>query len=575
LSPGLLAAAKAATAAGAVASAILAGAVIDLRRPPGDDMIASIVSGGEPLEWAGSSLAGGDVNGDGIPDLVIAAPGGAEDRPSRRGRLYVVYGRVTGPAKTVGLMPHLLPGLSPGAPSRLVSGADVVINGADDFDHLGRSLAVADVDGDGIADIVAGAPRADGPMNRRPDCGEVVILHGATSLPPFIDLDRVPEGVRVEVICGRRPGDLLGTALAAADLTGDGRADLAIGAPLAEGTAGPLGALDVGEVLIVEGAPDLPPLLDPAGRAAARRYGVMRGDKPGDQAGSAVAIGDFDGDGTADLAIGARSADGLAAQRPDAGLVYLALGPWRPGRSIALARDADAVFESEGIGDLGGGSLALADVDGDGRADLIIGAEFADGDRDARLDAGDVVVVAGRSRGALETLRPPPPTAPGAKAGTATPVTAPASEAAPRGPVPVDLRLMHGRGMTTFHGADPGDHTGVRGAFDLDGDGRAEIVVGAVDSSSLRNTRAGGGEIKVIAGRPGMPPVIDLRGDEGMALFGPTGNVHLGSSAAAVDLDGDGRPELAVAGPQAGQALSGTIWILRAGRGKLLRPVRR
>ncbi len=575
MSPAVLAAAKAVASAGAMAAAVLAGTVIDLKRPPEDNPTVSIVSGGEPLEWAGSSLAGGDVNGDGIPDLVIAAPGGAEDRPSRRGRLYVLYGSVTGPGRGVDLLPRLMPGISPGAPSRLVSGADVVINGADDFDHLGRSLAVADVDGDGIADIIAGAPRADGPMNRRPDCGEVVVVHGATSLPSFIDLGRVPDGVRTNVVAGRRPGDLLGTVLTAADLTGDGRADLVIGAPLAEGMAGPLGALDVGEAAIVQGGPGLPSFLDLAGRSGSRWYGVMRGASPGDQTGSAVAVGDFDGDGAPDIAIGARSADGLSGQRPDAGLVYLKLGPWRPGGSINLDHDADAVFESEGIGDLGGGSLALADVDGDRLADLIIGAEFADGDRDARLDAGDVLIVAGRSRAALEALRPPPPTAPGAKAGTTVPATATAAQTVPRGPVPVDLRLLHGRGLVVVHGADPGDHTGVRAAFDLDGDGRAEIVVGAVDSSSLRNTRAGGGEVKVIAGRAGMPERIDLSGREGMALFGPTGNVHLGASAAAVDLDGDGRLELVVGGPQAGQALSGRIWILGAGWAKLLHPAAR
>jgi len=571
----LAAAAKSAAVAGALSAAVAAGAVIDLRRPPEDKVSVSIATGGEPVEWAGTRLAAGDVNGDGIDDLVIAAPGGTDDRPSRRGRLYVVFGSVTGPGPAIDLKLRRLPGKSPGEPARLVSGADVIINGADDFDHLGRALAVADIDGDGTADIIAGAPRADGPLNRRPDCGEVVVIHGATSWPRIIDLDRAPEGLRTSVVAGRRTGDLLGAALAAADVSGDGRADLVIGAPLAEGATGApgaLGALDVGEVDIVEGGPALPPLLDLADPKQARFRGSMRGASPGDQAGSSVAVGDFDGDGMADIAIGARSADGLDGQRPDAGLVYLKLGPWRPGGSVALDRDADAVFVSEGIGDLGGSSLALADVDGDGLADLIIGAEFADGRRDAHLDTGDVYVVAGRGRAALDLLRPPPPDSAAARRGGPLPDLSSGASPPPPGPVPVDLRLMHGKGMVTLHGADPGDHTGVRAAVDLDRDGRADIVAGAEDSSSARNTRAGGGEIRVVAGRPGMPDAIDLAGREGMALFGPTGNVHLGGSAVAADLNGDGRPELVLGAPQAGQALAGAVWILDADWKTLMRP---
>src|SRR5215470_5434295 len=78
-------------------------AVVDLKRPPveGPLRVLTTIVGGEPLEWGGTRLAGGDINGDGIADLVIAAPGGSEDRPSRRGRLYVFYGGVAASRTTL------------------------------------------------------------------------------------------------------------------------------------------------------------------------------------------------------------------------------------------------------------------------------------------------------------------------------------------------------------------------------------------------------------------------------------------------------------------------------------------
>src|SRR5262249_54397002 len=121
---------------------------LDLKRPPDDSPVTvlTVIGGGEPLEWGGTRLAGGDVHGDGIADRVIAAPGGAEDRPSRRGRLYVVYGSVAPPRATLDRTMRRL-ATPPGAPPGYATDADVVIEGWDDFDHLGRSLAVADVDG--------------------------------------------------------------------------------------------------------------------------------------------------------------------------------------------------------------------------------------------------------------------------------------------------------------------------------------------------------------------------------------------------------------------------------------------
>lgn len=547
---------------------------IDLKRPDPKRVTVTTIAAGEALEWAGAKLAGGDINGDGLDDLVIAAPGGTDDRPSRRGRLYVVFGTLQ-PPRNIDVAIRYVPEVVPGKPGarRMTTDADVLIDGADDFDHLGTSLAVADLDADGFADIIAGAPKADGPLEKRPDCGEVFIVRGASSLPSRIDLN-APGGVRAHRIIGRATGDAFGTSLAVADVEGDGRLDLIAGAPLAKGPVTPMQALDTGEVVVLSGgaATSWPALIDLAQGSAVPRF-ILSGTEPGVQTGYTVATGDFDGDGIHDLAVSARAAD-AGGSRYEAGEVYLVFGGTGLRQGMNLRQHADAVILFPNIGDLGGGSLAFGDVDGDGHDDLIAAAEFADGQREMALDAGEVMILAGRGRPEIETLRPPViAKGPAASRSSQEKKKDEANPLAP-GPVVIDLAdaTRAFAGFVTLHGVDPGDHTGVLGAFDLDEDGKDEVLIGASDAASRRNARGGGGELRILPGGALATRAVALTGAMGAVIYGPQGNTHFGAAATALDLDGDGRLELVAGAPTSGRTLSGRVWVMRGVWGPLLRP---
>ena len=264
------------------------------------------------------------------------------------------------------------------------------LNGASDSDQSGNSVASAgDVNGDGYDDLIVGARYAD--PNGSASGASYVVFGKASGFAATLGLGTLDgtTGLRLD---GAAADDLSGLSVASAgDVNGDGYADLIVGARRAD----PNGA-DSGATYVVFGKA--------SGFAATLGLGTLDGTTgfrlagaAGDQSGWSVAsAGDVNGDGYDDLIVGARYAD---PNGTNSGSSYVVFGKASGfAASLALSTLSDATgFRLDGAAgfDYSGRSVASAgDVNGDGYADLIVSAPYADPNG---TSSGSSYVVFGRS----------------------------------------------------------------------------------------------------------------------------------------------------------------------------------
>ncbi|HEY77306.1 MAG TPA: hypothetical protein G4O00_14210, partial [Thermoflexia bacterium] len=330
-----------------------------------DSTSADLTVYGPGVTYAlGRFVAAGDINGDGVDDLLMGADYASVDGYTRNGAVYVLFGSSS---------------LS-GTVDLYTDTADVTVYGAASYDHLGRSLASCDVSGDGIPDLIMGAYQYD--QSAGVDgSGAVYVIFGGTSLSKTIQLD---SGGADFTILGDDPGDRLGRSVACGDVDGDGTADIIAGAYRADQTWGS----DAGEVYVIYGGSTLSGTLDLSTTAPDV---LLRGVGAGDEAGFYVASGDLNGDGTDDLLIGAYRAD-VDWPNSETGTAYVIYGG-SLSATMNLSETADVTIYGAAQDDRLSRSLTSGDFNGDGYDDLLMGAPLAD--VTTRTNAGTSYVIYG------------------------------------------------------------------------------------------------------------------------------------------------------------------------------------
>ncbi|MFC4551688.1 MULTISPECIES: beta strand repeat-containing protein [Halorussus] len=346
----------------------------------GAESANATIRGASAGDHAGAAVVDvGDVNGDGTPDVAVGAPT-SDAGGNNSGAVYLFYGPVEGTNLSA-------------------SNADAVLAGAQRWERAGFSVAGGDVNGDGTADLVVGAPAhvrpADAPNATRNGTGNATgtnatqnastsgsandslatgaayVVYGGQSLSGNVSLSNADA-----TLLGAGTNDSAGHDVATVPNAGGGAA-VAVGAPTADSSGN-----DSGAVYVVSGNVSGKSRLPAAGT-------VLAGASSGDHAGESVAgIGDVTGDGVPEVVVGAPRTD---ASGNSSGAVFIATGALGGNASDSSLSRAIR-FGGAAAGDNAGEAVAAGDVTGDGTPDVVVGAPRNDA---GGFDAGTTYVISG------------------------------------------------------------------------------------------------------------------------------------------------------------------------------------
>lgn len=413
--------------------------------------------------------------------------------------------RIAGPARAA-VAATILAGLI-AAPAHATAGpisaSGIRMDGATDGDMAGAAVAAAgDVNGDGVPDMIIGAPAAGFRSSNGHSTGAVYVVYGTANPKPIALATLTPaEGFRLTGESSLR--DAGSTVSGAGDVNGDGRDDILIGAPdggngrayLVYGPSAPVTSpIDLGALTAAQGV-------------------VVSGSNTSYTATSVAPAGDVNGDGHPDVLVGAFNTP------PHQGATYVIYGGTAlPGTIDLSALQPSAGFRIVGpldqsgntYSDTGIAEAGIGDLNGDGRDDLVVSAPH-----DLDDSPGTVYVIYGPAGTATDTI----------SLGDLTPAQGFAIDA------PAGANQAFGRSLA--------------GVGDVNGDGRPDILIGQLSSSSVTK-----GNCYLIYG-PAGPVDTPIEADsltsaQGFRMSDVNVSFACNSVATAGDQNGDGLPDLLI-----------------------------
>jgi hypothetical protein len=497
-------------------------AVTDDRSSAESGSITSFSSSSASASASASSSSNkvyGDFNGDGFDDLAIGVPFESVGSIQYAGGVEVIYGSSGGLSAT-----------SPRADQFWTQDSTNIEDSAEAEvnerlgDNFGRSLASGDFNGDGRDDLAIGVPGED--VGSISDAGGVEVIYGSSDglSATSARADQFWTQDSADINDHADDSDEFGWSLASGDFNNDGRDDLAIGV---QGES--VGSIQAaGGVEVIYGSSGGLSATTPR----ADQFWTQDSTDINDQAedtdefGSAIASGDFNGDGKDDLAIGIRfegvgSIDGAGAVE----VIYGSSGglsATTPRADQFWTQDSTDINDQAEFVDFFGSSLTSGDFNGDGKDDLAIGVPYED--VGSISDAGAVEVIYGSSGGLSATS-------------------------------PLADQFWTQDSADIDNIAEDGDHFGWSLASgDFNGDGRVDLAVG-VESEDVGSI-SGAGAVEVIYSSSGGLSATSARADQFWTQDSTDINDQaefpdlFGSSLASGDFNGDGRDDLAIGVPQ-------------------------
>lgn len=457
-----------------------------------------VLRGVDSNDYSGTAVANaGDINGDGIDDLLVGANGTAQNGVDT-GSAYVIFGDTNGFNQTMRL-------------SDLDGKNGFVLNGENGGDFAGQSVAAAgDVNGDGFDDIIIGAWGSDA---NGFDSGRSYVVYGKnTGFAPTMNLGDLT-GVDGFIINGTTESDFSGVSVkGAGDVNADGISDIIIGADGAD----PNGANSGTSYVVFGNASGFNSpltLSEIDGTNGFRLHGELLDDGAG---WSVSAAGDLNNDGISDVIVGAHKAD---PNGPESGKSYVVFGNDTGFPTSIELGDLDGtngfVINGENSDDRMGYSASQAgDINGDGIDDIIVGAYGSDINGG---NSGKTYVVFGQDTEVF--------------------------------PNPVNLTTLNGEQGFEIQGVNAGDLVGisVSAAGDVNGDGVDDLIIGSAGAEPLL---AGKGYVLYGIKTRVFPNPIDLdnlNGFNGFVIHPENESDLLGVSvSAAGDINGDGLDDVVI-----------------------------